>query len=240
MERRNLYRILHVQPEAPAEVIKAAYRALMSTLRMHPDLGGDHAVAARLNAAYATLSDPASRRAYDLSLRRPARTAAMDSRGMPESAAVPARSPAAWLADRRCPLCSQSFAARPEAQIRCSRCDSPLAAAPADDALATQVELIGRRRNGRVVRSMPGWLRLHGAAGDLPVQLHDLSLTGLSLASPRPLAAGSAFRIVTTLFDAVALVVKCHAQGSSHRVHARLLTLQLLRDSKGVFVSVKA
>jgi hypothetical protein len=38
-ERRNLYRLLHVQPEAPPEVIKAAWRALMSTLRAHPDLG---------------------------------------------------------------------------------------------------------------------------------------------------------------------------------------------------------
>ena len=44
-ERRNLYRLLHVQPEAPPEVIKAAWRALMSTLRAHPDLD-DAAVAA--------------------------------------------------------------------------------------------------------------------------------------------------------------------------------------------------
>ena len=69
-ERRNLYRILHVQPEAPPEVIKAAWRALMSTLRAHPDLGGDPQVAARLNAAYEVLSDPERRRAYDQSLRR--------------------------------------------------------------------------------------------------------------------------------------------------------------------------
>jgi curved DNA-binding protein CbpA len=240
MERRNLYRILHVQPEAPAEVIKAAYRALMSTLRMHPDLGGDHAVAAKLNAAYATLSDPASRRAYDLSLRRPARRAAGDPGGTTATAPAPARPPATWLADRRCPLCGHGFTAKPEAQTRCSRCDSPLAAAPADDGGATHVELIGRRRNGRVLRSMPGWLRLNGTAGDLPVQLNDLSLTGLSLTSPRPLAAGSAFRLVTTLFDAVAWVVNCHARDASHRVHAQLLTLQLLRNGKGVFVSVKA
>ena len=40
-ERRNLYRLLFVQPEAPPEVIKAAYRALMTTLRGHPDLGGN-------------------------------------------------------------------------------------------------------------------------------------------------------------------------------------------------------
>ncbi len=33
--RRNYYRILHLQPEAPPEVIKAAYRVLTQTLRMH-------------------------------------------------------------------------------------------------------------------------------------------------------------------------------------------------------------
>mgnify|MGYP000146057832 CR=1 FL=1 len=64
-ERRNLYRILHVQPEAPAEVIKAAWRALMSTLRAHPDLGGDTETAARLNAAYEVLSDPVRRAAAE-------------------------------------------------------------------------------------------------------------------------------------------------------------------------------
>ena len=40
--RRNLYRILHVQPEAPLEIIKASYRSLMTKLKLHPDLGGDH------------------------------------------------------------------------------------------------------------------------------------------------------------------------------------------------------
>ena len=51
-ERRNLYRILHVQPEAPPEVIKAAWRALMSTLRAHPDLGGDPELAAQIGRAH--------------------------------------------------------------------------------------------------------------------------------------------------------------------------------------------
>ena len=68
-ERRNLYRILHVQPEAPLEVIRASYRTLMSTLRAHPDLGGDPEAAAQINAAYAILADPERRRAYDLSLK---------------------------------------------------------------------------------------------------------------------------------------------------------------------------
>ena len=70
MNRRNYYRILHVQPEAPVEVIRASYRALMGTLRQHPDLGGEHSVAVLLNEAFQVLSDPAQRAAYDLAQRR--------------------------------------------------------------------------------------------------------------------------------------------------------------------------
>ena len=63
--RRNLYRILHVQPDAPDEIIQSSYRTLMMKLRMHPDLGGDHYTATLINEAYAVLSDPARRAAYD-------------------------------------------------------------------------------------------------------------------------------------------------------------------------------
>jgi hypothetical protein len=64
-ERRNFYRILHLQPDAPSEVVRTNFRTLMQKLGMHPDLGGDHASAAQLVEAYATLSDPALRETYD-------------------------------------------------------------------------------------------------------------------------------------------------------------------------------
>lgn len=67
--RRNHYRLLHVQPEAPLEVIKASYRTLMTRMRMHPDLGGTHEEAALINEAYAVLSDPDRRAEYDRQLR---------------------------------------------------------------------------------------------------------------------------------------------------------------------------
>ena len=67
--RRNYYRMLHVQPDAPLAVIKASYRALMMKMRLHPDLGGDHETAALINAAFAVLSDPMDRQQYDQSLR---------------------------------------------------------------------------------------------------------------------------------------------------------------------------
>jgi DnaJ-class molecular chaperone len=64
---RNLpnYYIIRVQPNASLETIKASYRKLMVTMKMHPDLGGDHAVAAQINEAYAILKDLAKRAKYD-------------------------------------------------------------------------------------------------------------------------------------------------------------------------------
>lgn len=66
--RRNYYRILQVQPDAPVEVIKSTYRTLLQRLKMHPDLGGDHWNASLINEAYAVLSNPEKRAHYDHSL----------------------------------------------------------------------------------------------------------------------------------------------------------------------------
>jgi curved DNA-binding protein CbpA len=66
--RRNHYRTLHAQPDAPFEVIKANYRTLMQKLKGHPDLGGDHWTAVHVNTAYEILSDPVRRSAYDREL----------------------------------------------------------------------------------------------------------------------------------------------------------------------------
>ena len=66
--RRNHYRVMQVQPDAPFEVIRANYRALVQKLKLHPDLGGDHWTAAHINAAYHVLSNPVLRAAYDREL----------------------------------------------------------------------------------------------------------------------------------------------------------------------------
>ena len=66
--RRNYYRILQVQPDAPVEVIKNNYRTLLQKLRLHPDLGGDDWNASVVNVAYSTLRNPAKRKAYDRTL----------------------------------------------------------------------------------------------------------------------------------------------------------------------------
>lgn len=66
--RRNYYRLLQVQPDAPLEVIRASYRTLMLQLKQHPDLGGEQWNAAILNEAYATLSDRNKRAEYNKTL----------------------------------------------------------------------------------------------------------------------------------------------------------------------------
>ena len=66
--RRNYYRILRVQPDASAAVIRNNYRTLLQKLRLHPDLGGDHWNASLLNIAYNTLRHPHRREAYDQEL----------------------------------------------------------------------------------------------------------------------------------------------------------------------------
>lgn len=62
----DLYRTLQVDPSADLETIRAAYRRLARAY--HPDLNPRPEAAVRMraiNAAYAVLSDPAQRAAYD-------------------------------------------------------------------------------------------------------------------------------------------------------------------------------
>lgn len=66
--KRNYYRLLHVQFDAPEPVIKGSYRTMMQKMRLHPDLGGDEANAQLLNQALATLLNPEKRALYDQSL----------------------------------------------------------------------------------------------------------------------------------------------------------------------------
>jgi hypothetical protein len=83
------YRVLQVEPHADQEAIRAAYRRLARLY--HPDLNADPSAAARMraiNAAYAVLSDPRRRAAYDA------------RRFLPQAATVTAAPPRAPVAPR--------------------------------------------------------------------------------------------------------------------------------------------
>ena len=111
--RRNYYRILQVQPDAPTEVIRASYRTLMREMKKHPDLGGDTWDASVLNEAYETLSDPARRAAYDeeLFVRYTKQTNAYT------------RHPVTPVL---CPICKRPLARKARPGELCVTCQTPL------------------------------------------------------------------------------------------------------------------
>ncbi len=222
-ERRNLYRILHVQPEAPAELIAAAYRCLMTKLRHHPDLGGDHDSAVRINHAYAVLSDPQQRLQYDE--RRRKRRPAPSAGGVTEP---PPRSL------QTCPFCGLAVPRRLEADSRCQRCESPLASI-AYNFRATR-ELSGRRSAPRVEKNCPIMLRISPSATPVPAVLRDLSLSGISLITRADVHADTTIRIEVPGVEAVAHVIKVQLREGANLVRGCLLTALYSRKS-GVFVS---
>ena len=67
MSQIDYYKVLGIEPEAESEEIKTAYRDL--AFKYHPDRNQDNPAAAekmkRVNEAYAVLSDPGKRRAYN-------------------------------------------------------------------------------------------------------------------------------------------------------------------------------
>lgn len=66
----NYYKVLHVSEDASYEEIKRSYRLLSK--RYHPDTPeGNEQIMARLNEAYATLSDPVKRHFYKVPSERP-------------------------------------------------------------------------------------------------------------------------------------------------------------------------
>jgi DnaJ-domain-containing protein 1 len=70
-ERRTLYDVLQVAPEADQAVLRAAYYALAR--RKHPDLNNDTSATQRmseLNEAYELLNNPHRRAIYDLGLKK--------------------------------------------------------------------------------------------------------------------------------------------------------------------------
>jgi hypothetical protein len=250
-ERRNLYRLLYVQPEAPAEVIRASYRALMSALRAHPDLGGDTEVAARINHAYAVLSDPEQRAAYDRTLVRGAgrgersraaatATAAAAAAAAPSGAGSARAAPPAAASPPSvvCAFCGQAALRRVST---CPRCQSPLDAPPVTPRDSTDPS--GRRHatRFRLGQTVQVWQPQQAGvqAGALAAKLLDVSFGGCNLELPVAVAPGTALRVCAPGFDAVGLVLQGSKPGAHRQVHLRWTAFRR-QSSPGAFVSARA
>lgn len=206
--RRNFYRLLQVQADAPVEVVKASYRAIMQQLKVHPDLGGDHAEAALINEAFATLSDPNRRAEYDQRLKP---VGLIRHRGAPPASpppvtSVPTARPTVVEAAKP-PTCSFCNAPCPRAQVEwhegtCSACSSPLFPAKKhQDGEDT------RRAIGRVPRNTPVvfWLATSGTRRHAGTT-EDLSMNGMRFLSTAEVLVGTRVRIECDFCSAVAVV----------------------------------
>lgn len=244
--RRNFYRILHVQPEAPQEIIKASYRSLMTKLKAHPDLGGDHDTAVLINQAYAVLGDPEQRRRYDAELRR--------ASGVPPVPPTAARRPASSAATRAyqrhaarpggrasglvCVFCeSEAVAPADRTAARCAFCACPLVAVGATPA-PRQLEVFGRRAAPRIAKTgalmlYPSWPHPGHRA-----QLRDLSLTGISVFSDFAPRTHQVLKLDSPLLCGVARVTSVRAMGGRYAIHGPLLVAEFATQSGG-FVSAR-
>jgi curved DNA-binding protein CbpA len=227
--RRNYYRILFVQPDAPLDVIKASYRALMGPLKHHPDLGGDHQAAALINEAYQVLRDPVRREAYARTYRAPwARAQANDKNSSADW------NPADWVNHECCPFCQANLPKFIDAETDCERCRCPLSPPIVQPARAK--ELIGRRAMPRIAKTGPAILYRTWQSNPTAVRLRDLSTGGLSLYAGVPITVGQAIRVAGALLDAVAQVVSCRQYQGEWIINGQLLTARFAKRS-GVFVS---
>jgi curved DNA-binding protein CbpA len=185
--RRNYYRILQVQPDAPIEIIRASYRTMMRELKLHPDLGGSNLDASLLNEAYEALSDPERRAAYDQELCLLHR----------KQESFPGRSPISAF----CPFCRSRLERKPRPGECCPTCDTPLQSKkPTSAQRAYQRSIVRMPRHDRIYyrTSWPGKAR--------EATMLDFSPKGIRFLCPERLTAGATVKISSPLFEASAVV----------------------------------
>ncbi|MFQ5639542.1 MAG: J domain-containing protein [bacterium] len=214
--RRNYYRVLGVQPDAPFEVIRASYRALMSELRQHPDLGGDHWNATILNEVYHVLSHDKKRADYDKELfkrysKNPNLAESLDKHPVVSSF---------------CPFCKRPLS-RTTNQIKgCPNCESPLKKPAAIQQKHCRRALARIKKTGKIT------FYTEWPQDGKEAQVVDLSPMGMRFNTEAHLSVSDVIKIKAPYLDAIAKVVEAK-QGA---IGAQFLTITF-KDQKGTFVS---
>jgi len=207
-DSRNYYEVLHVSRDAPVEIIRGSYRALMQQLKHHPDLGGDTAMAALINEAYAVLSNAEKRAEYD------ARMAIMDqvAEGIPAASQTQTQTPPPPAArpvrildwSRQCVFCEtpHDHGRSIEIDTGCQTCGSPLAAAEHHQMQSKGQRAIERFGKRKKITFYTRWPQPKGLIG----HIEDMSLHGLRLVTSEALAEGQCIKIVSDVVETVAQV----------------------------------
>ncbi|MDX2457241.1 MAG: DnaJ domain-containing protein [Gammaproteobacteria bacterium] len=242
--RRNFYRILHVQPDAPHEIIKASYRTLMQKLKQHPDLGGDNWNALILNEAYTVLTNPEKRAAYDQQfLHRVRKTRTQPGRqehGREKQKQQKSANRHNYRKDNsRCPFCGtpKPVRFRYGNSGNCNHCHSPLKS-------VLRLGLAGKSRRAlqRTSQHAPiGYFTDPGKVTGIPGITRDLSPHGMQFLTTNRLDDNQVIKIVSDILSAVARVTYCrqHNGRKQYAVGVEFLTL-CFHERTGTFISENA
>ncbi|HLF11804.1 MAG TPA: DnaJ domain-containing protein [Gammaproteobacteria bacterium] len=234
---RDYYRILHVQPDAPTEIIHSSYRTLMQRLRNHPDLGGDHEHAVLLNEAHAVLSDPDQRAAYDLQRDIEAAQGA----AKPDLDETPTVDQTGELfAALCCIFCGvpHGLDRAIDVEDECSHCSSPLLPAERRRLASSGQRTLSRMPKKRSVTFYTSWPQ----AEPFAAEMRDVSLRGMQIQTTLRLKTQQIIKIDCAICQTLARIVHCHRdpQSSEHwLVGVEFLTLRFA-TKRGSFISVRA
>jgi len=245
--QRNYYRILHVQPDAPLQIIKSSYRTLMQKLKQHPDLGGEPANAALINEAYAVLTDPVKRAAYDQTLTqthtRPKASARRPSTQDSATPAPPHRQSHAYAqtVHGQCAFCKLPYEISQDAEADpiCADCASPLHMTKALQSGPSSKRAEQRIAREQAIVFFTGWPHQTGMRG----KIKDLSPHGMLIHAEQPLTEGQIIKASGELLSTVARVVNCRPLPREvpgvYGIGVEFITL-LLRHDHGTFFSADA
>jgi len=247
--KRNYYRVLHVQPDSPAAIIEASYRTLLHKPNVARSL---------LKEAYQTLVNHESRTQYDRLLAAHCHAEILtllqnsgknmqpvmkrDAGGTGYSGATPTRNREPLLKSvyqplikRYCVFCKTPCMHVPGPFIMqaCMECGSPLEQ-PQSRLTQQSRRFLDRIRQSGLVHIYrhwpdPGW----------PAGIADLSPMGMQLTCAKILECGQLLKIDGADFKAVGEVTHRRIQHDQITVGIRFLTIRFSKQ-KGQFLSTSA
>lgn len=244
--KRNYYRILHVQPDAPLEVIKTSYRTLMHKMKNHPDLGGEHWNALLINEAKEVLTNPHKRAEYDRKLQHAYSKSTLTGQQYYNQLDDPQQEPCkSEIPDNEyksytCVFCKTPhiISARNLIDTQCAYCGSPL-----NPPSRGQFEGSGQRNLDRIAYQDDFIFFINWP----PEQKHlgtivDLSINGMKFIANHGLQFEQIIKVVNNKLHATGKVVNCFTirqqQQTIYSVNLEFLTVKFVR-SRGTFVSEK-
>jgi hypothetical protein len=229
----NYYRILHVQPDAPASLIEASYRMLV---KRAVSTGG--AGKSLLDAAFAVLGDPKRRAAYDRELH--------DEQDASASATTTRTAGLRALEDtgasrllNACLFCGTPHGLQRafERDDECGRCGSPLYPAARQRLEVSGQRMLSRVPKRRTIAYFVTWPQSDALVGEM----RDLSLNGMQFSTNVHLQLNQIVKIECP--ELVALGRVAHAALEAEAPEIWLTGIEFLtlrfRKSSGSFVSAR-